>query len=87
MPEVAEQGINGAVEKVLRALTEQLLSHQQQSGRTAGSWDSTDRWSKLGGRVYQTALCTLMLEVYYRYLPSYMRPSDDRQAKRGSEGD
>ncbi len=87
MPEVAEQGINGAVEKVLRALTEQLLRHHRQSGKTADSWDSTDRWSKLGGRVYQTALCTLMLEVYYRYLPSYMQPSDDRQAKRGSESD
>ncbi|MFB3078095.1 MAG: hypothetical protein ACE1Y4_08800, partial [Lysobacterales bacterium] len=56
------------------ALTKQLLRHQHQFGNTAGSWDSTDRWSKLGGRVYQTALCTLMLEVYYRYLPSYMQP-------------
>ena len=55
------------------ALTEQLLTHQHQSGRAAGSWDSTDRWSRLGGRVYQTALCTLMLEVYYRYLPRYMQ--------------
>ncbi len=69
------------------ALTKQLLRHQHQTGKTAGSWDSTDRWSKLGGRVYQTTLCTLMLEVYYRYLPSYMQPSDDRQAKRGSESD
>lgn len=69
------------------ALTKQLLRHQHQTGRTAGSWDSTDRWSKLGGRVYQTALCTLMLEVYYRYLPSYIRPSDDRRAKRSSESD
>ena len=56
------------------ALTQELLRHQHQSGKSAGSWDSTDRWSKLGGRVYQTALCTLMLEVYYRYLPSYMQP-------------
>ena len=24
-----------------------------------------------GGKVYTTALCTLMLEVYYRYLPTF----------------
>ncbi len=56
------------------ALKEQLLEHQHTSGKSAGSWDTTDRWSRLGGRVYQTALCTLMLEVYYRYLPRYMQP-------------
>ena len=58
-----------------QAVIEQLLTHQRRSGKAAGSWDSTDRWSKLGGRVYQTALCTLMLEVYYRYLPVYMQPA------------
>ena len=60
------------------ALKEQLLEHQHKTGRMAGSWDTTDRWSRLGGRVYQTALCTLMLEVYYRYLPRYMQPRNWR---------
>lgn len=54
-----------------RALTEELTKHQRKDGRAAGSWDPVDEWSKIGGRVYQTALCTLMLEVYYRYLPLY----------------
>ena len=30
-------------------------------------------WAQVGGRMYQTAICTLTLEVYYRYLPLYMR--------------
>jgi hypothetical protein len=52
-------------------LTEQLLEHQHTRGRRAGSWDPEGEWAAVGGRVYQTALCTLMLEVYYRYLPMY----------------
>ena len=36
----------------------------------------------LGGRVYQTALCTLMLEVYYRYLPMYAVEDPELPARR-----
>ncbi|MGB2986695.1 MAG: carboxypeptidase regulatory-like domain-containing protein [Phycisphaerae bacterium] len=53
------------------ALTKQLLTHQRKDGPPAGSWDPVGEWANIGGRVYQTALCTLMLEVYYRYLPLY----------------
>ena len=53
------------------AVSKELIDHQRLDGRAAGSWDPSDDWSRLGGRVYQTALCTLMLEVYYRYLPMY----------------
>lgn len=35
-----------------------------------GYWNSPAA-SENHGRVYSTTLCTLMLEVYYRYLPSY----------------
>lgn len=52
-------------------LTRELLANQRTSGPAAGSWDPHDNWSRIGGRVYQTALCTLCLEVYYRYLPMY----------------
>jgi len=53
------------------ALTGQLLKHQRKDEPAAGSWDPDGEWADIGGRVYQTAMCTLMLEVYYRYLPLY----------------
>lgn len=67
------------------ALTRELLDHQRTDGKTAGSWDPVGEWADLGGRVYQTALCTLMLEVYYRYLPMYANdpPIDPIGAIRG----
>ena len=54
-----------------KALTRVLLEQQRQSGRRRGSWDPAGEWAPVGGRVYQTAICALMLEVYYRYLPMY----------------
>ena len=30
-------------------------------------------WGGCGGRIYTTAMATLCLEVYYRYLPLYER--------------
>jgi hypothetical protein len=51
------------------ALMPVLLDHQRKDGTFAGSWDPQDRWSKLAGRLHQTAICTLCLEVYYRYRP------------------
>ncbi len=56
-----------------QALTRQLLDRQERGGPREGSWPAIGKWAPYGGRVYQTALCTLMLEVYYRYLPTYMR--------------
>lgn len=54
------------------AIKSQLVAAQRRDGRAAGSWDPRDRWSAIGGRVYQTALCALSLEVYYRYLPLFV---------------
>ena len=56
------------------ALAPVLLANQQQDGPGAGSWGPQDRWSRIGGRIYQTAICTLSLEVYYRYRPAGMPP-------------
>jgi len=58
------------------AIKRQLLDNQRRSGPAAGSWDPLDNWSKIGGRVYQTAICTLSLEVYYRYLPLYAKTEE-----------
>jgi hypothetical protein len=48
-----------------------LLASQVALGRHKGSWDPVGRHAGYTGRVVSTALATLSLEVYYRYLPLY----------------
>ena len=44
-------------------------------GHPAGSWDPDDSpYGAKGGRIYCTALATLTLEVYYRFLRLYDEP-------------
>ncbi len=51
---------------------ELLTKEQITTGEFAGTWDPRkSRWGKAGGRVYTTAIATLTLEVYYRFLPLY----------------
>jgi hypothetical protein len=38
-----------------------------------GSWDPYGSSGTRGGRVYQTAVGALSMEVYYRYLPMYTK--------------
>ena len=45
-----------------------LIKLQRNDGCSRGSWDPQSRWGGKGGRVYSTALATLCLEVYYRYV-------------------
>ncbi len=54
-----------------RALQRQLIQRQQTVGDHFGSWDPDTTWGSYGGRVYSTALATMTLEVYVRYLPLY----------------
>ena len=54
------------------ALQPALLKSQETAGNLRGSWSpDDDLWGGYGGRVYSTAMGTLCLEVYYRYLPLY----------------
>ena len=53
------------------ALRANLVDRQVKDGPQAGSWDTNDLWGGHGGRVYTTAMATLALEVYYRFLPLY----------------
>jgi hypothetical protein len=48
-----------------------LLPTQCKGGDDDGSWNPAGAWSTHWGRVGQTALSCLCLEVYYRYLPMY----------------
>jgi len=48
-----------------------------------GYWETDN---KHGGRVMDTALCALMLQVYYRYLPTFQKPEDIAQDGGGGDG-
>ena len=50
-----------------RSLERALLPRQRRDGNFRGSWDPVGPWGEDGGRVYSTATCTLIFEVYYRY--------------------
>lgn len=52
-----------------------LVQSQETEGHEAGSWspfgDGGGSHVKHGGRLYQTAMCCMTLEVYYRLMPIY----------------
>ena len=56
-----------------------LVESQEQKGDGKGSWfyGRVSHASDVGGRLYVTALCTMTLEVYYRYLPLYGESAAD----------
>ncbi|WZO95705.1 hypothetical protein EP7_002673 [Isosphaeraceae bacterium EP7] len=52
-----------------------LVARQRNSGHQSGSWDPDEsEYGPYGGRIYTTALATLTLEVYYRFLRLYEAP-------------
>ena len=60
-----------------------LLTTQDHTGDNRGSWEPNGLWGGYGGRVYSTALSTLILEVYYRYLPTTQQPNERFAAQPG----
>ncbi len=52
-------------------MREQLVERQITEGPAAGSWIPRDPHAYAGGQIYETALCLLTLEIYYRHLPLY----------------
>ena len=60
-----------------QSLTETILPMQIRTGPSKGSWPPSGLWAGYGGRVYSTAMATLCLEVYYRYLPVSEVTQDD----------
>jgi hypothetical protein len=59
-------------------MRERLVKTQVEEGKGTGSWSPTgDHGSGPGGRLYQTCLSVMTLEVYYRYMPMYQRGSGE----------
>lgn len=70
---------------------EELIATQVADDSCAqGSWDpfspDRDRWGASGGRLFQTSLSVLTLEVYYRYLPLY-RTADQEGLEASARAD
>ena len=61
-------------------MRDELVSTQVKSGPGAGSWDFRDDHGSQAGRLYQTTLSLLTLEVYYRHLPIYQRFDENEAA-------
>lgn len=53
------------------SLRDMLVDLQRTQGPLAGSWDPRGKWAGIGGRLYSTAVSTMCLEVYYRFLRIY----------------
>jgi hypothetical protein len=54
-----------------RKMRENLIYTQDRAGHSAGSWYFESPQSAAGGRLYNTAMATMILEVYYRFMPLY----------------
>ncbi|GIW95037.1 MAG: hypothetical protein KatS3mg110_3078 [Pirellulaceae bacterium] len=60
-----------------KRLRDYLVATQAQNGHERGSWFFADRHGSFGGRHYTTAMCIMILEVYYRHMPLYDAPAID----------
>ena len=66
------------------AMRETLVGTQSKKGHETGSWyEGVDggHGAHVAGRLYCTALATMILEVYYRHLPIYGQESVDEDFK------
>lgn len=58
-----------------KKMRDSLVASQTKSGHATGSWYESGNHTKQGGRLYTTALATMILEVYYRHMPLYSEGS------------
>jgi len=56
-------------------MRDHLIATQANGGHQAGSWYFSGGRGDVGGRLYNTAMAVMTLEVYYRYMPLYDRPA------------
>ena len=60
-----------------KQLRDRLIGLQVKEGHAAGSWYTPDYHTVAGGRLCDTALAVMILEVYYRHMPLYGRGVED----------
>ncbi len=61
-------------------MREALVKSQSKAGHESGSWYlPADPHVEQGGRLYCTAMATMILEVYYRHLPIYAKQSTEHE--------
>jgi hypothetical protein len=60
-------------------MRDQLVKSQAKEGHEAGSWHVGGNHSNKGGRLYDTSMATMILEVYYRHLPIYRKQSTESE--------
>ncbi|MBR5710963.1 MAG: terpene cyclase/mutase family protein [Thermoguttaceae bacterium] len=65
-------------EKWNAVMRDQLVDSQVQQGHEKGSWYHAGPWSDPGGRLYDTAMSTMILEVYYRHPRIYKTNADQK---------
>jgi hypothetical protein len=59
-------------------MRDQLVKAQAKKGHEEGSWHlKGDHHGGRAGRLYCTAMATMVLEVYYRHLPIYRKQSTE----------
>jgi len=54
-----------------KPMRDYLVSTQSTESHEAGSWYFSDPYGDRGGRLYNTAMAIMILEVYYRHMPLY----------------
>ncbi len=63
-----------------QVMRDSLIKAQEKEGHAAGSWYmEKGPHHENGGRLYCTALSTMILEVYYRHMPLYSDKSSDEE--------
>jgi hypothetical protein len=74
----------------LRVREDLIKSQVKDESCARGSWDpfhpTSDHWGETAGRLFQTSLSVLTLEVYYRYLPLY-RTADSEGLEANAAGE